>query len=129
MELKLGKDTGGGSIRSALWNVVIYTLGGMPGSLVRPASISNPPHHSVPQPSFIPDWGMDGRNSPGEAQILGTQHRSDWRSMPGIHQSHERLGDAAHFNGNITHDDGHVGRPLWVRGGSSLSRSLRIAQD
>jgi len=35
VELRLGKHAGGdNSLQSTLWDVVIYTLGGTPGSLV-----------------------------------------------------------------------------------------------
>lgn len=35
VELRLGKHAEGGTLTQALWNVVIYTLGGTPGALVR----------------------------------------------------------------------------------------------
>lgn len=56
VEIRLGKHEEGGSLTHALWNVVIYTLGGIPGSLVRY------PYHAPFKrlsDNTLLDWSLD----------------------------------------------------------------------
>src|SRR5260221_13235777 len=111
VELRLG--TGGGKSESrlgVLWDVVIFTVGGMPGAIVRLAYSGFAYAHS----NTIVDWSLYDTLTFGPTFLAGLSHFCNGDTVLPVYCGEYSRHCRCDINGDITDNNHHVGDSVRV---------------